>query len=231
MGWLFWARCPHHIHIITQQLILFPKSQHLGLHWENPIGAAHFSIRFSIQESTVLQTAFVSFKPAFTMFSPVNHPLNPCIPIHNQQCLKIIIACIVVQNISGRHKNTQTKGDTRRLSLPACLPVCCFAVTNLVFYLLLFLFIDRVIVKNSWGCILCCETQVFVTQREERTGCPITSIQSVRLHSWLIVWHLCLWEFVTVHVCVCKCRIVRLSKCVISDRLFSAARWCLLHRV
>lgn len=61
--WVFWVLCAHHIHIITQQLILFPKSQHLGLRWENPIGAAHFCICFSIQQSTVLQTAFVSFKP------------------------------------------------------------------------------------------------------------------------------------------------------------------------
>ena len=80
-----WADCcehasPHHIHIITQQLILFPKSQYLGLNWDNPIGAAHFSICFSIQESTVLQTPFVFFKPAFPMFSPANHPLNPCTP-------------------------------------------------------------------------------------------------------------------------------------------------------
>lgn len=41
---LLGALCPHHIHIITQQLILFPKSRYLGLCWENPIGAAHFSI-------------------------------------------------------------------------------------------------------------------------------------------------------------------------------------------
>lgn len=164
MGWLFWARCPHCIHIITQQLILFSKSQYLGLRWENPIGAAHFSIRFSIQESTVLQTAFVSLQPAFPMFSPADHPTKSLHPIHNQQCLKFIIACIVVESIRQSQKTYRQRGHSPsfpRLS-------CCFAVTNLVVYLLQCLFIDRVLVNNSWSCILCCETWVCVLLRETR---------------------------------------------------------------
>lgn len=48
LDWALLSTLPHHTHIITQQLILFPKSQHLELHRENPIGAAHFSICYSV---------------------------------------------------------------------------------------------------------------------------------------------------------------------------------------
>lgn len=113
MGWLFRVHCPHHIHIITQQLILFPKSQYLGVHWENPIGAAHFFICFSIQGSTVLQTAFVFFQPAFPMFSAVNHPLNPCTTsiINNVSSLLLYA---LLWRISQEDTKTH-KGDTHHL--------------------------------------------------------------------------------------------------------------------
>lgn len=54
LDWALLSALPHHIHIITQQLILFPKSQHLELHRENPIGAARFSICFSVWECSRL---------------------------------------------------------------------------------------------------------------------------------------------------------------------------------
>lgn len=119
---------PSHPHYYTAAN---PVAQ-IPLPW-TPLRKSYWCCTFlhMIQASTVLQAAFVSFQLAFPDVFSCKSLSKSLHPIYNQQCLKFITACIIVQNISSRHKKLTDKWDTPCLSLPAFLPVCCLAATKL----------------------------------------------------------------------------------------------------
>lgn len=163
LDWALLRTLPHHIHIITQQLILFPKSQHLELHRENPIGAvspyasAYKNVPYCL---CLLQACF-----PYVFFC--KSPYESLHPIHNHHCFK-------------RADNTNPR-NTETRTVFCLMPVCCLAVTTLLVYLSLFCLLMELQLRIHEAVFSFRETWECVSKRDTRTESQLTSIQSEQL--------------------------------------------------